>query len=244
MKIIRSELFSKFPQIKFGFSTKEGGVSPEPFCMNLSIATNDSEENVLKNRELFFGELGIPQETVNFQKQIHSDISKNIETGGFAGECDATFTAQKDVFLTVSVADCLPVFLFDPKNEVIASIHAGWRGTAENIVSKTISKISEQFGTASEDIIAFMGPGISQEYFEAGEEVGELFRDEVKIRKGEKFHIDLKKENFDQLIESGVKEENIEISELCTFKESGLLHSYRRDRERSGRMFGVIGLVP
>src|SRR5690606_20508941 len=98
----------------------------------------------------------------------------------------------KDVFLTVSVADCLPVFLFDPKNEVIASIHAGWRGTAENIVSKTISKISEQFGTASEDIIAFMGPGISQEYFEVGEEVGELFRDEVKIRKGEKFHIDLK----------------------------------------------------
>lgn len=243
MKIIRSELFSKYPQIKFGFSTKEGGISPEPFCMNLSLATNDSRDNVLRNREIFFGELGIPQEKINFQKQIHSDISQNIETGGFAGECDATFTAKKDVFLTVSVADCLPVFLFDPKNEVIASIHAGWRGTAEKIVSKTITKISEQFGTAPEYIIAFMGPGISQEYFEVGEEVGELFRDEVKIRKGEKFHIDLKKENFEQLIKSGVKAENIEISPLCTFKESGLLHSYRRDRERSGRMFGVIGLV-
>jgi polyphenol oxidase len=243
MKIIRSELFSKYPQLIFGFSTKDGGVSPEPYCMNLSLATNDSKENILKNREIFFSELDVPADSINFQKQIHSDISRNIEEGGFAGECDATYTNKKNVFLTVSVADCLPVFLFDPVNEVIASIHAGWRGTVAQIVPKTLKKLIDEFGTRPKDVIAFIGPGISREYFEVGEEVGDLFRDEVKVRKDEKFHIDLRKENFDRLVESGVKEENIEICPLCTYKESSLLHSYRRDRDSSGRMFGIIGII-
>lgn len=243
MKIIRSELFDKYPNLKFGFSTKDGGVSPDPYCMNLSMATNDEKENVLKNREIFFGELGIPHDQINFQKQIHSDVSKGIVQGGFSGECDATYTNKKNVFLTVSVADCLPVFLFDPLNEVIASIHAGWRGTAAKIVLKTLNKIKTEFGTDPENVIVFIGPGISQKNFEVGEEVGDMFSDDVKIRIGEKYHIDLKKDNFQQLINAGVKEENIEISHLCTYEESLMLHSYRRDRERSGRMFGVIGLV-
>jgi purine-nucleoside/S-methyl-5'-thioadenosine phosphorylase / adenosine deaminase len=243
MNIVKSEFFKKYPEIKFGLSTAVGGVSPQPLGMNLSIATNDSEENVHKNREIFFGELGIPLASVNFQKQIHSNHSKQINSAGFSGECDATYTDVKNIFLTVSIADCLPVFLYDPVKKVIAGIHAGWRGSAEKIVEKTITSLVKEYSVNPADVIAFMGPCISQEYFEVGPEVGELFRDEVKFRKGEKFHIDLKKENLYQLISSGVKENNIEISPHCTYREKEIFHSYRRDREKSGRMFGVIGLV-
>ena len=243
MKILQPHIFKNYPELKFGFSTAIGGVSPAPFGMNLSLATNDTKENVFKNRELFFGELGIPLENINFQKQIHSDISKCILAGGFAGECDATYTNVKDTFLTVSVADCLPVFLYDPIKKVIAAIHAGWRGSAEKIVSKTIENIKSGFSTSPSDLIAYLGPCISQEYFEVGEEVGALFRDEVKFPKSEKFHIDLKKENFLQLVETGVLEKNIEVSPNCTYKESEIFHSYRRDRDRSGRMFGAIGMT-
>lgn len=243
MKIIKPEIFKKYPEIKFGFSTAIGGVSPLPFGMNLSLATNDKKENILKNRELFFDELEIPLELVNFQKQIHSDMSKHISCGGFAGECDATYTTEKNVFLTVSVADCLPVFIYDPGKKIISAVHAGWRGTADRIIIKTIEKLIEEFYMDPSGIIAYMGPCITQEFFEVGGEVSVLFRDEVKFRKGEKYHIDLKKENFLQLIEAGIPESNIEISPHCTYKEKELFHSYRRDRDRSGRMFGVIGMV-
>lgn len=243
MKIIQPDIFKNYPEIKFGFSTAIGGVSPPPFGMNLSLATNDTKENVLKNRELFFDELGIQLEKVNFQKQIHSDISKCVLSGGFSGECDATYTNTLNIFLTVSVADCLPVFLYDPVKKIIAAIHAGWRGSAEKIVTKTINKLVSDFSIDPSELVVYLGPCISQEYFEVGQEVGDLFRDEVKFSKGEKFHIDLKKENLLQLVESGALEKNIEISSNCTYKENETFHSYRRDRDRSGRMFGVIGII-
>ena len=236
------KIFQKFPEIKFGFSTIEGGVS-SPYGMNLSLATNDEKENVLKNREIFFCGLGIPLENVNFQKQVHSDISKDIICGGFAGECDATFTNKKDVFLTVSVADCLPVFLYDPKKRIISAIHAGWRGTADKITEKTIQQLITLYEVDPGNLVAYLGPCISQEFFEVGEEVGELFPEEVKYKKGLKYHIDLKKENSSQLLRVGVLEENIEISPHCTYGEKDTFHSYRRDREMSGRMFGVIGMI-
>ena len=243
MKIIESNIFKKYRELVFGMSTKDGGVSGDPFFMNLSIATKDSRENVEKNRELFFGQLGVSIDRVNFQKQVHSDISREIVKGGFAGDCDATFTNKTNVFLTVSVADCLPVFLYDPIKKVIGGIHAGWRGSANKIASKTINRLVKVYDVDPVNLVCFLGPCISQEFFEVGPEVGELFREKIKIKKGGKYHIDLKLENKLQLLESGVDENNIEISPHCTYKEEPVFHSYRRERDNSGRMFGVIGMI-
>ena len=110
-QIIRSELFKKFPELVFGFSTKTGGVSPEPYCLNLGASVGDDIENVKKNREIFFGELGIESNQVTFQKQIHSSIINYSETPQHFDGCDAIFTDKKNNFLAVSVADCIPVFL-------------------------------------------------------------------------------------------------------------------------------------
>lgn len=242
IKIIRSELFKKFPELIFGFSTKIGGYSEGDFDLNLSISVGDDPVNVAKNRKIFFDELGIKEEQVTFQKQIHSANINYSPNPGHFDDSDAIFTDQKNNFLAISVADCIPVFLFDKKKKVVAGIHSGWKGTKEKIVSKTILMLKDKFSSDPKDIIAFIGPGISGEKYEVGREVAEHFEEEFKTKgNNNKYYLDLKKNNLHQLLAVGVNEENIEISELCTFSEKDL-HSYRRDGTGSGRMFGIIGL--
>ncbi len=242
-KIIYSTLFKKFPGLVFGFSTKTCGVSPEPYGLNLSNSVGDDPENVKRNREIFFDLLGIKEKNVTFQKQIHSTfINYSNEPQHFDG-CDAIYTDKKNNFLAVSVADCIPVFLYEPVKKVVAGIHSGWKGTHGKILTLTIEELVKKFDIKISELIAYIGPGISQDNYEVGEDVGKLFDEEVKYFKNGKYYLDLKKDNYDQLISAGVKKENIEVSELCTFKEKDLLHSYRRDRGKSGRMFGVIGIV-
>ncbi len=241
-KIIYSELLKKFPELVFGFSTKVGGVSPDPYCLNLSISVGDDPNNVKRNRKLFFNELGVNESQVTFQKQIHSTTANYSDKPQCFEGCDAVYTDKKNNFLAVSVADCIPVFLYEPAKKIVAGIHSGWKGTHGKILTLTIKDLVKKFNIDLSKLSAYIGPGISQDNYEVGEEVGELFDDDVKYFKNGKYYPDLKKDNYKQLLEIGVRTENIEISELCTFKEKDLLHSYRRDRDKSGRMFGVIGM--
>lgn len=243
IKIIRSTLFEKYPDILFGFSTKSGGLQQEPFCMNLSNSVGDDPENVKENRKLFFSELGVDENNVTFQKQIHSPNVKYSPQPCHFDECDAIYTDVKQNFLAVGVADCIPVFLYDPVKKIIAGIHSGWMGTKEKILTKTINELIKKFNTDPSDLISYIGPGICQDHYEVGEEVGILFEENISYRSGEKYYLDLKKDNYYQLLNAGLSNENIEISDLCTFKEKDLLHSYRRDGVRSGRMLGVIGMI-
>lgn len=222
-----------------------GGVSPAPYNLNLGLSVGDEKENVETNRKLFFDELKIPSDRVNYQKQIHSDLIKKIDEPGFAGECDATFTTKKNIFLTISVADCVSVFLYEPHHNIVAGIHSGWKGTSLNIISKTIEAIKLDTKIKNLNFYAYIGPCISQEKFEVDKDVADLFPKEyVKYDPGKnKYFPDLKRIVIEQLIECGIDQENIEASELCTFSETQLLHSYRRDRNKSGRMYGVIGML-
>lgn len=247
MEIIKPKLFSKFKNLIFGFSTLTGGVSPAPYNLNLGLSVGDEKENVEKNRKLFFDKLEIPVDRVNYQKQIHSDIVKQINEPGFAGECDATFTNKKNIFLTVSVADCVSIFLYEPQHNIVAGIHSGWKGTSLNIVAKTMEKIKSSLNSQIQDFTfhCYIGPCISQEKFEVDKDVADLFPAQYVKYDSEKnkYYPDLRRIVLSQLIECGVNQENIEVSELCTFSETQLLHSYRRDRDKSGRMYGVIGMV-
>ena len=242
LKIIRSNLFSNYPELMFGFSTKLGGVSPEPYGLNLGLNTGDEHENVLCNRRIFFEALGINEDEVSFQKQVHSTVIKYSPSPQHLGECDALFTDKSKNYLAVSVADCVPVFLYDPHRKIIAGIHSGWKGSAGTILALTINELRKRFDVDPAKLVAYIGPCISAKNYEVGEEVAKLFDDEFLISSGEKIFLDLKKQNYSQLINCGLHRNNIEVSEHCTFDERDLLHSYRRDRERSGRMFGVIGI--
>lgn len=240
--LTKPDIFNNYPELIFGFSTKQGGASPEPYGLNLSLSVGDDPENVKRNRDLFFEKLGIKKEEVTFQKQVHSAEIKYSDKPCHFDNCDAIYTDKKNNFLAVSVADCIPVFLYDPEKKITAGVHSGWKGTHEKILSKAIDELINKFDINLKETIAYIGPGISQDRFEVGEEVGELFDDSLKYFKNGKYYLDLKKDNYDQLLLAGLKKENIEVSDLCTYDEKELLHSYRRDGVRSGRMFGVIGM--
>ena len=144
--------------------------------------------------------------------------------------------------LTISTADCTPIFIYDKLNHVIAAVHSGWRGTQKKILKKTLNNLSFHFKSDPKNLFVFVGPSISQKNYEVGHDVAVQF-DPVYLKKiNGKLYLDVKQVNIDLLFEFGISKSQIEVSELCTFEEKDLLHSYRRDGIISGRAFGVFAL--
>ena len=147
--------------------------------------------------------------------------------------------------LCISTADCIPVLCYDARHQAIAAIHAGWRGTVARIVSKALEKMRQVYGTEGKDVYACIGPGISQEAFEVGDEVYEAFRqagfdmERIAVRKG-KWHIDLWEANRMQLLDFGIEPSHIELSGICTYKNNEDFFSARRQGTASGRVLSGI----
>lgn len=240
--ILQAELLQENKRVVFGMSTRAGGVSPEPLGMNLSFRVGDAESNVRTNRELFFARLGIRADELALPMQVHSGTVRNVYEPGLYPDCDALITNRRRVFLGVSVADCVPLFLFDRRREVVAAVHAGWRGTAKRIAERTIEQMVKDFSCRAADIVAFIGPSAGDCCYEVGTDVAALFDERFVRHREEKFFVDLKNANAAQLVGLHVPPSSVEISSSCTICQSSLFHSYRRDRERSGRMMAVIGL--
>jgi YfiH family protein len=242
--IIRSSKFSEFPRLAFGHSTRIGGVSPEPYALNLSFSVGDDPSRVWENRRRFFEELRIPLNRLAIPKQRHTNIVRKVSKPGEYETCDALLTNAEGVYLVVSVADCIPLFVFDPVKNVVGAIHVGWRGSASGIVNEALRVLAEEFSSGPEELIAYIGPSARCCCYEVGAEVASKFPEEyTRAKVADKFHLDLPGFSKKQLLESGVKEERIEENGKCTICTPGLFHSYRRDGERSGRMMGVIGIL-
>jgi hypothetical protein len=166
-------------------------------------------------------------------------------------DTDALITNEPGLFVCVQTADCVPILLFDPIHKVVASIHAGWRGTVSKIALKTILKMTAQFGSDPKDIVAGIGPSIHVHAYEVGPEVinavQENFVNSLAILKPSltpgKVYFDLWEANKMILEESGIPEENIELMGLCSFEHSDLFYSARRDGVDTGRMVSAISLV-
>lgn len=240
-EIIQPVIYKKYKDLFCAISTRIGGISGEPYGLNLSYRVGDKFENVKANRKIFFDYLNILESRLVYQNQTHGDNSAYAESTSFKKNNDALYTDKKNLYLCLTIADCLPVFLFHPGGIVVA-IHSGWKGSHGKIVYKTVKKVCEYFELNASELIAYIGPGLSVENFEVGKEVAELFSSDVIKIKNNKYYFDNKLENKNQLIKAGVREINIEISEYCTYKEEKLFHSYRRNGNRAGRMLGVIGL--
>jgi YfiH family protein len=240
--IIKSKLLSGFPEIVQGMSTKLGGCEDSPYFNNLSFWVGDTEHNVKKNRELFFGSFGIEQKDLAIPQQVHSADIKIVNEPGYYRTFDGLITDKKNIFLIVSTADCFPVMIYDKTNGVIAGIHSGWRGTQKAIVPNGIDMMINEFNSKPEDMIVYVGAGISRDKFEVGEDVANLFEEKYRAGTNGKFFVDIKQVIAGQIKNKGIPDENIEISELCSYCSSDYLHSYRRDGDKSGRMFSVIGM--
>jgi len=242
MEIFRSCLFDKYDEIIFGISPKFGFDREAPFYFNMSLTVGDNEKIVWENREYFCNSLGLIKEQVAFQRQVHSDIVTIVDKGGFAGESDALITNKPMTGLAISTADCTPIFIYDKNKKVIAGVHSGWRGTEKRILGKTVSILIDKFGCLPSGLLVFIGPSISCENYEVGEEVASKFHNKYSTKKENgKYLLDVKKVNYDLLLEAGVPEENIELSDVCSYGNDNL-HSYRRDKEVSGRALGIIAM--
>ncbi|MEX0602190.1 MAG: peptidoglycan editing factor PgeF [Bacteroidota bacterium] len=242
MQLIVSRKLDGVSGVTFGFSTRTGGMSPEPWGMNLSYRVGDDPANVAMNRGKFFGSLGIREEQLAIPGQCHSSNVAVVRAAGAIPETDALVTTVSGICLVVSVADCVPVFLADRNGTAVAAVHAGWRGSAEQIVSHTLRTLAERCHVDPTNVVAFLGPGAGPCCYEIGSEVAERFPGDVLRRVNGSLHLDMKTENIRQLVEGGVSPDSIEDSQQCTICNAGVFHSYRRDGKRSGRMMGVIGL--
>ena len=242
MLLLKPHIFKKYPEIIFGFNTKIGADRKAPYYFNTSFSVDDKPEIVKENRRIFYEYLGLNEETVAIQKQIHSDIITVVDKSGNCGESDAMITLKKNLGLAISVADCVPIFIYDKRNSLISAVHSGWRGTEKKILMKTLDKLKSEFNSIPSDLIVYLGPSISQVNYEVGLEVAEKFEKKYLIPKENKFLLDVAQVNYDILIKFGVKKSNIQKSELCTFEMSEFLHSYRRDGKQSGRSLGIIAL--
>jgi YfiH family protein len=185
--------------------------------------------------------------------QTHSDNIKLItkkETKGWESvsnaieDCDALITNLKGVVLSVLTADCVPVLLYDKQKGVVAAVHAGWKGTKAQIVSKTVQKMKESYGCDPENIIAGIAPSIGRCCYEVGEDVAGHFFDILEgfDTKGEKYMLDLPFINKQQLLNAGIPEENIEMSHTCTACDVERFFSYRKEQGCSGRFMSMIGM--
>src|ERR1035437_5767693 len=209
MVVLKSCIFSEFPEIAFGFSTKIGLNRESPYFFNMSLTGSDNKEIVHENRTAFFNYLGLIYDEVVLQKQIHSDIITYVSKGGEIGESDALITDKFNIGLAISSAVCTPVFIYDKNNKIIAGVHSGWKGTEKKILQKTLAKLFDDFNSLPENIFVYMGPSISQKNYEVGAEVAAGFNNKYFIPKVEKFLLDVPFANYDMLIEAGIPEKNI-----------------------------------
>jgi len=179
-------------------------------------------------------------------QQIHGNGCLTIKKGEelkrkYKG--DAILTDRKDIFLTVSVVDCLPVFLVEPKRKVVGLIHAGWRGTLLGIAKETIRKAKKEFGCKPEDFTLLFGPAIQKCCYEISEVMAILFDEDGLTRMpDEKPKLDLMKINLKQFLNCGVKRKKIFATNDCTFCNKDMFHSFRRDGDKAGRMIAFIGI--
>jgi YfiH family protein len=242
MKVIEPDILKKYPEILIAISTKDGGVSPPPYFLNLGLNVDDKRENVLENRKRFFDYLNIPLDRVVMQKQIHSDNINVVNEFCFIQDSDALITNEKNLYLAISIADCIPVFIYSPVKKVVAGIHSGWKGTEYRITEKVIQRMVNEYGVNPSELIAYIGPGISVENYEVSREVAERFPSSSYRIENSKYFLDLKKDILNQLLTAGLDKENIEVTPYCTFRDKKLFHSHRREKGLTGRMFGVIGM--
>jgi len=237
--------FEGFDGVTAAFSTRLGGVSEGVFAsLNPGIFSADSKENIEKNLSLICDELGVTRESLVFNHQVHgADVTDvtSVKMCSDIRDADCFVTALSDVTLTCITADCVPILFFDPVRKVIATAHAGWRGTVKGSQKAALDAMLG-YGSNTSDILVEIGPCISAAAYEVSEDVASQFDTSAVITTYEKPHIDLRRANADILIACGIKPENIKISDLCTFEREDMFFSHRRTGLPRGTQMAFISL--
>lgn len=251
---LRSELLGSAGFVH-AFFTRRGGVSSGPYSsLNLSLVVGDAAQDVEENRRRAASALGVGSEAILVPRQVHgrgvivvSGATPTTEVEATAA--DAVVSDGPGLACAVRTADCVPLLLGDPETRRVAAVHAGWRGVVKGVVAATLD-VMVAHGSRPERLLVAIGPHISRQAFEIGEEVAVQLerasraRDAVLIEPGHAPHADLGAILTSQLEMLGVPARNIELVPGCTFSDAASFYSYRRDGRHSGRQLSAIVSEP
>jgi len=232
------------------FSSTKGGWAGD----GRSRFTGDAKEEYVKHRETLAVSFGLNPKQLVFPRQTHSDrvaiVHGPIDAEDIP-DTDAVITNQPGVCICVQSADCVPLLIFDPEQQVVAAVHAGWRGTVRGIAAKTVGMMQEHFASNPQSLRVGIGPSISNTLYEVGEDVIHQVQNCLPQHEeclfptsnpGKAF-LDLWQANKILLTGCGVLPENIEVAGLCTYSGLDNFYSARRDGAATGRMVSGIMLI-
>lgn len=244
--LIQYKLFEEFENLVAFTTTKQTLKSKTPQF------TGDSNTDFESNRSELAKIIGIKSDQFIFPRQTHTncvaEISGIPETE--INNTDALITDTVGICLCIQTADCVPILLFDPVKNVVASVHAGWRGTVKKIVQNTVQKMVSEHNSSPKNILAAIGPSISPEVYEVGDEVVHNAKKSIPnssltlLKNGSgKTHFNLWEANKQILISAGIQRFNIEILGECTFQKNDKYFSARKEGIETGRLVSGIMLI-
>ncbi|MGB7339784.1 MAG: peptidoglycan editing factor PgeF [Phototrophicaceae bacterium] len=247
LQYYQSDLFNNIPH---GIFTRHGGVSAAPWtALNVGGTVGDDVEAVRHNHRLMYEVLDVNADKACTTWQVHgADVvlaNGPVQGRKWVARADGVMTNQADVPLVMRYADCVPLLFHDAKKQAIGLAHAGWRGTVEGMGKNMIHAMQTAYGSRPADIHVVIGPSISPEKFQVGEEVVAAFEAHFGTLDGlmqrdpddGTAYIDLWEANRRDLVASGV--ENIEIAGICTYQTTEDFFSHRAENGKTGR-FGVV----
>lgn len=254
--------FAKTGLVSHGFTTRLGGRGVAPYdTLNLAFHVGDDPETVNANRQIVCQALDSKIDNVVSAKQVHG-VNIKIVTAEDAGrgavsydtalpDTDGLITNVPGLLLATFYADCVPIFILDPVQKVIASVHAGWKGTVGRIGALAVKKMTESFGSNPKDCLVGIGPSIGPCCYEVDEPVISRFRKEfdwrdqiLEFTSSDRAKLNLWQANRNIMIEAGIMADNVELSNICTCCNTDKLFSYRGENGTTGRMGAFIMLKP
>lgn len=244
-----------------GISLRTGGTSHGPFAsLNLGLHVGDCSENVVENRRIVAEKIGLPLDHWVCAEQVHGTaIARVTEELAGAGatslatavkSVDGLFTTEAGLLLALCFADCVPVYYYVKRPAAVGLMHCGWRGTVGGGAARMVETLCVALHVSPQDVHTIIGPAISGPDYEVDQkvidEVSRLDRpvwDQSVISHGDGHYLlDLQALNRAILIEAGIPEKQIQVTGYSTGANSELFYSFRRDRGRTGRMMGFIGI--
>ncbi len=248
-------MFEETGIVNHGFSTRFGGVSKGCYAtMNISTTRGDDPEAVAENCRRMANALGVEVEDFTYTQQTHTTnvvVVKTEDKGKRFAETDGMITNVPGICLVTFYADCVPLYFVDPVKKVIGLSHSGWRGTVGKIGKVTVEKMTTEYDCDPKDILAAIGPSICQDCYEVSEDVIDCFKEKFDEhlwdnlfyqKENGKYQLNLWEANHQIFLESGISEEHIAVTNVCTHCNPDVLFSHRTTGNARGNVSAFLAL--
>ena len=248
-------MFEETGIVNHGFSTRFGGVSKGCYAtMNISTTRGDDPAAVAENCRRMAKALGVEVGDFTYTQQTHTTnvvVVKAEDKGKRFAETDGMITNVPGICLVTFYADCVPLYFVDPVKKVIGLSHSGWRGTVGKMGKVTVEKMTTEYDCDPKDILAAIGPSICQDCYEVSEDVIDCFKEKFDEhlwdnlfyqKENGKYQLNLWEANHQIFLESGISEEHIAVTNVCTHCNPDVLFSHRTTGNARGNVSAFLAL--